>query len=196
MSDNTNTTSSNTLHDLVYRAWQNTKEHISFVLEGAYRKHASPEGAGSKILNAPVQGQLEKLLFRDIKSWTEEGTFPNGKILTAALPYTLEAVMTAAPLEGLDQKIMCEVKELGAHPTLTTRGTAVTTRVVTAVVELNAGEDPDLVDFPQLCGKPILSTWFPGESTPPSHPENCKVGDKLTVKEALEKGWRTVCFVE
>lgn len=192
-----NTTNTNSNHSLVFQAWKNTKEAIPFVLKGSFDKHYGRDAQGSRLWRAPrplTQGQLEKILFRDIKSWTEAGTFPNGKVLEASLPLQLEAELSAAPLEALPPDTRCRVDQLGPHPTLSAVGTAVPTRTITCIVELDAGLDEDLEDFPQLAGKSIIATWFPGPSTPPSRPEGCAVGDTLTAKEAIDKGWKTVVF--
>ena len=131
------------------------------------------------------------MLFYDLqRDWkaTVYDTDKNLLIAEAPLPEGM-AVTAAVALDELPPDQGCLVKALGAHPTLVTVGMPVPTDVVTAIVELDGGKDSDLSGM-GLALKPVLVTWHPGKALPPSHPHDCAVGDRLTVAEAIEKGWR------
>lgn len=183
----------------VKEAFKNSKENIGFVLDGAFKKHGNVSGAtGSRFVKEEyfkTQEGTEHFLFFDTQNWEIKEEAGNVTIVQAIIPEGL-AVMAAEDLKKLPADQLCKVQQLGAHPTLVTAGEPVPTNKVTCIVEKDAGADPDLKDFPQLTGKPIMATWFPGEPLPPSHPVNCKEGDFLTVSEALQKGWNTVCLAE
>lgn len=189
-------------------------------IDGAWSKHGFHSTAGSFITNIGYdpevvdmseQEWVEKLLFQDAtanyKGDTNKGEwrislFSASKNIAILKLNLLDAgiqgfaaFMNAAALETLPKDQLCTVQSLGAHPTLVTNGGSQATAVITAIIELDGSKDPDLgAACYKLKGEPILVTWFPGPRLPVSEPHDCEVGDKLTVEEALKKGWKTVAF--
>jgi hypothetical protein len=185
---------------IIKKAYQNSKQKLGFLLDGAFRKHGNTETAtGSRFVKPgwfTTQGGVEHLLFADMLNSYEEVS-RNGNLLIAKAQLSdmgVELAVTAAvDLSTVDKSATVEVKELGYHPTLTLAGTPVPTQVITLIIELDGGQDPDLAGM-GLEGEPVLVTWHPGEALPPSNPHDCEVGDRMTVAKAIEKGWRTACL--
>lgn len=198
--NSTNTNNNVTTNTIVRKAYENTKANLPFILDGSFKKHGNTEGAcGSHFIDGwNTQASVEHALFADLTGgnrWRE--VFRGGNTLIVETAITVgKAVLSATDLDKLAPDTPCRVDQLGAHPTLVSLGEPVPTDVVTAIIEIDGGADPDLKDFPSLKGEPVLATWFPGPSLPPSRPEGCKVGEILTAAEALKRGWRTVSLVE
>lgn len=186
-----------TIGSVIAAAFAHSKETIPFVLEGAFNKHGNtPSACGSHFqTGCDTQGGVEHMLFYDLQAeWKATVYDADANLLIAETPIPEGMAVTAAvALDDLPPDQGCLVKSLGAHPTLVTVGMPVDTDVVTAIVELDGDKDPDL-DGMGLEGKPVLVTWHPGKALPPSQPHDCKVGDRLTVAEAIEKGWRVVAL--
>jgi hypothetical protein len=183
----------------VVEAFKNSKKTIPFVLEGAFKKHGNtPDACGSHFIKEGWyrrQEGVEHYLFGDLKEeWytTVYDEESNLLIAEARIPEG-DAVCGATHIMNLPNEQVCYVKSLGDHPTLVTKGEAQPTNLVTAIVYLDGGKDPDLKGM-GLEGKPVLVTWHPGPSLPPSSPHNCEVGDVMTAEEAIDKGWCTVAF--
>lgn len=186
----------------------------SATMDAAWQKHGFHSNAGSYLQNVGYdpeatelseQEWVEKLLFQDATNKGEWriSLFSASKnlailkinLLDAGI-HGIEAFMNAAALETLPKDQLCKVTALGAHPTLTTKGEAQETTIITAIIELDGSKDADLGDAcSKLKGEPIIATWFPGPQLPVSEPHDCAVGDTLTVEEALKKGWKTAAFV-
>lgn len=185
-------------------------------LNGAWAKHGFNSQAGSYIKNLEYDPEMlelteqewvENILFEEAtarhkSAWkisffsaSDNLAILKVNLLDAGI-HGFSAFMNAAALETLPKEQICKVEALGPHPTLTTQGEAQETTVVTVIIELDGSKDPDLGDCcKELEGEPIIATWFPGPRLPVSEPHDCEVGDKLTVEEALKKGWKTVAFV-
>ena len=189
--------------EYVREAFENSKEFIPFVLNGAFEKHGNTANAtGSHFVSGfDNQSETEAALF-DV--WCEEGRWrivsggdvaDSGiMICEAQLTDSEFAVYAASPLELLPATTPCKVVSLGNHPTLVTVGSDISrTSVVTAIILMDGGSDPDLAELKdKLDGKPLIVTWFPGEALEPSRPECCAEGEILTAGEALKKGWKVV----
>lgn len=189
------------LSPVIRQAFRNTKQKLGFLLDGAFRKHGNTEEAcGSRfITGCTSQGGTEHLLFADMLNEYEEISREGNILIASARLSDMgvglgSAVTAAVALSTVDKSATVEVKELGYHPTLTLAGTPVPTDTITLIIELDGGQDPDLKGM-GLEGQPVLVTWHPGEALPPSQPHDCEVGDRMTVAEALEKGWRVACLV-
>ena len=182
---------------VIAEAFKNSKLNIPFVLDGAFRKHGNTKTAcGSRFCKEgcyTTQGGVEHALFYDMqREWRVVSEKDNVLIAEVHMPLW-EAETAAVKLESLPADRLCKVKALGAHPTLVTFGHPTPTNIVSAVIYMDAGKDPDLEGM-GLDGKPILVTWHPGKALPPSHPTDCEVGDIMTVEDALKKGWRVAAL--
>lgn len=186
-----------TVGAIVAEAFKNSKNNISFVLKGAFEKHGNTETATGSHFCKPdwytKQEGVEHYLFFDMKDMWKATQLGNNILIAEAQIPEGDAVTAAVALTELPTEQLCKVKALGHHPTLVTMGIPKTTTVVTAIVELDGGKDPDLVGM-DLEGKPVLVTWHPGKALEPSHPTDCNVGDILTVKDALKKGWKVAAL--
>jgi len=205
MSSNNNTTTNsaptnmNELNSLIRSAFETTKAAIGFVLDGCFRKHGNVDGAsGSHFTEGwSTQGGVEHALFADMtadNAWREVSRSGNNLIAEADIMIG-KAVISAISIDDLPEEAMCRVEALGPHPTLKlTSGASAEpreTKVITLIVELDASADPDLANMPELAGKPIVASWFPGPALPPSHPDkSCKVGDTYSRNTARWLGWK------
>jgi hypothetical protein len=200
---NTTVEPQNELNSLIKAAYENTKAAIGFVLDGCFRKHGNVEGAaGSHFTEGwTTQGGVEHALFADMtagNAWTEVSR--NGNILVAEAKITVgKATINAISIDDLPVSAMLRVESLGPHPTLKLVSGAPTepreTKVVTLIIELDAGKDPDLANMPELSGKAIVASWFPGPALPPSRPAaDTKVGETGSRDTMKGRGWRVACL--
>lgn len=192
-------TNTDTVNAIIAEAYRHTCDMIPSVLVGAAEKHGNCSSAGGShfIKGFESQHEIEAEFFdRKMGEWREVFRSDEDNLLIAEMSIDDDiAVLAAAPLEKIPAHQKCVVKALGGHPTLATIGDSVPAKVLTVIIELDGSLDPDLDGLTEP-GKPIIATWFPGKSLPPSRPHDCEVGDILTAAEAISKGWKVASLVD
>ena len=158
----------NEINALIVKAFKNTKAHLGFVLDSTFAKHGSvPTAAGSHFTEkyGTEQGGLEHYLFGDLvgdRAWRE--VFRDGNIVIAEADISVGmATVNAVSIDDLPVSAQLRVEALGSHPTLRlVSGASLEPReakVVTMIVELDAGKDPT---SPGCRNSPGSRSWRPG----------------------------------
>lgn len=164
-------------------------------LDAAWSNHGPDSTNGSWVVPpASVSGaqDFESLLKQ--LTWKEVSSFPNGRILVAELPEGFVGYCAAIPAADVPEETMVRIDLSDPHhPAAIANGEAKETSTITMIIEDKAEEDPDCAAFGAT--GPIVATWFPGPSTPPSRPDGIlKDGDVVSVREAMDHGFTTVKF--
>lgn len=168
-------------------------------LVAAYAQHGKESQHGSWLEMPPEDDNrdaVEATLFS--LKWEQTGKFPGGIIATAPIPAGIWGWAAALPADQFDPDAKVQIDlSIPGHPSaiLLEKRDPEVAATVTMIVELEAGDDPDIQKVADGFRGPVVSTWFPGPSTPRSTPDGVlKDGDIVTVREAAAHGFKTIKF--
>lgn len=169
--------------------------------EQVCRSHFGDTARGSKFTITP--DQVEEVVLNPRNDFTFND---DGKTLIASVdaeqPVGLQAIFHLESIMSARQAMTkVRVESLGDHPALVFDDPAIgddpieTNRTTFIIEYAGSVYKKDCLEYGFREGEPILATLYPGNSTRKSEPHDCRVGDKMTVAEAYEKGWRAVKLV-